>query len=221
MLHQRERTANSNLLYPRRRELYIPLLLLELNLTIHLHHQMPQSWRLGLAHIQVQLQLEFLQEEFVDLLVYLVGAAPVEEVHQVLVAFVLVVVVAGPYVVAASFVGVVSLVVVASSVVAGSQLVEQLGLVGGSFLLVLVVEHLADVFPEILVAGLVVAFGVVLEEGLEDALVVAFAAFGDYLVVAFGAFVVVLEGAFAAFEAVPALAFVGVDLDIVVLQVGF
>ena len=191
MLHQREHTANSNLLYLHRRELYIPLLHLVLNLAIRRHHQMLQSWRLGLAHTQVQLQLEFLEEQFVDLLVYLVGAGPVEEAHQALV----VVVVAGPYVVAASSVGVVSLAVVASSVVAGLQLVEQLGLVGVSFLLVLVVGHLADVFPEILVVGLEEAFGVVLEEGLADALVVAFAAFGDALVVAFAAFVVVLEGA--------------------------
>jgi hypothetical protein len=169
-------TAEPNLLYLLRRELYIPLLLLELHPTIRRPHQIPQSWRLGLAHIQVQLQLGFLQkEEFVDLRVYFVGAASVEEVHQVVASFVAAV----PHVAAASSVGVVYLAVVESFVDSGSQL----ALVGVSFLLDLVGEHLAVVFPDILVAGLGEAFGVVLEEGVEDPLVVAFAAFGDALLV--------------------------------------
>ena len=148
--------------------------------------------QLDLEHILAQQLLEFLAEEPVDHLVFLVSGHLVGEEHPEPASFVVVVAVL-PRVVDASSPADVSYFAVASFVAVGLLPAEPSAPVDVTFLLVADAqeeEHRVDAFLDMLVA--------VLGEAFEGALVAAFVAFGDVLVVAFVAFEVVLLDLFAA-----------------------
>ena len=146
--------------------------------------------QLDLEHILARQLLEFLAEEPVDHLVFLVSGHLVGEEHPEPASFVVAVL---PRVVDASSPADVSYFAVASFVAVGLLPAEPSAPVDVTFHLVADAqgeEHRVGAFLDMLVA--------VLGEAFEDGLVAAFVAFGDVLVVAFVAFEVVLLDLFAA-----------------------